>query len=127
MAQEAAPSFNSTMVGAGGQGGSPNTMYTFFLLQQAARHQWIMSTNEDNFYNIERSCLSLISFCPNRDVRVKLIRDYETRKQNLIDDPNHPLSKDAAIVSAAIFAVGQFVDYLNVALELTEDAYGSVI
>jgi len=86
-----------------------------------------MSSEDQNVHNIERSCLSLISWCPDRATRTKLHKMYSDTKNKLINDPVDPLGNEAAIVSASIFVVGAFVDYLNEALEFTEESYGVII
>lgn len=120
----AGPEFTAPGVG---QGGSPKGQYTYFLLQQCARHQWIMSSEDQNVHNIERSCLSLISWCPDRATRTQLHKLYYETKNKLMNDPADPLGAEASIVSASIFVVGTFVDYLNEALEFTEESYGVII
>jgi len=109
---------NFAVPGAGEGGGSPRGDYTFFLLQQCARHQWIMSaTPEDGYFNIRNSCLSLLSWCPDKDKRDELFRVYKEKEREYNGD----------VVSASIYVVGMFVDYLNESLEFTEKEYGVVI
>lgn len=106
-----------------GQSGSPKGVYTFFLFQQAAKHQWVMASKEDNFYNIERSCLSLISWCTPESVRTDLYRLYESKKKEF----RTTVSEEAAIVSASVFTVGKLMDHLNSTLELTDESNGGFV
>lgn len=121
MAESHAPDFSMPQAG---QTGSPKGVYAFFLFQQAAKHQWVMASKDDNFYNIERSCLSLISFCTPESARRLLFETYESKKAEF---RNLDLSEEAAIVSASVFTVGKLMDHLNVALEFTEESNGGVI
>jgi hypothetical protein len=102
----------------GDAGGSPRGDYTYFLLAQCARHQWIMSsTPEDGYINIRNSCLSLVSFCPDEQKRDELFKLYKAKEEEYGGD----------VVSTSLFVVGKMVDYLNEALEFTEKDYGMVI
>lgn len=102
----------------GDASGSPRGDYTFFLLQQCARHQWIMaSTREDEYVNIRNSCLSLISFCPDKQKRQELFELWKKKE----DEYDHD------VVATSVFVIGVMVDYLNDTLEFTEKDYGMVI
>ena len=83
------------------QGGSPKAMYIIYLLQQCGYHQKIMSTNEEKIYNIERSCLSLISWCPDEEAQDMLFKLYQNKKAEYkaLDG-----SEESAVVSATIIA-----------------------
>ena len=100
---------------AGGNGGSPKGLYLYFLLQQCAKHQWTLaSTKEDGYVNIERSCLGLITWCPDKNKRQYLFESYQQKKQEYGGET------EEAIVSASVFVVGELVDYLNEALQFTD-------
>lgn len=118
---ERAPDFS---IPQAGQAGSPKGIYSFFLFQQAAKHQWVMSTTSETPYNIERSCLSLLSFCTPEDARTLLFKIYEDKKAEF---KKCDLSEEAAIVSASVYTIGKFMDHLNTALEFTEESNGGVI
>jgi len=115
-----APDFSMPQAG---QSGSPKGVYTFFLFQQAAKHQWVMASKDDNFYNIERSCLSLISWCTPESARNELYRLYESKKAEF----KMSVGEEAAIVSASVYTVGKLMDNLNASLELTEESNGGFI
>lgn len=108
-----------------GDGGSPKSIYSFFLFQQAAKHQWVMSNKDDNFYNIERSCLSLLSFCTPMGKREELFAKYYAEKERLKKDEG--MLEEAAIVSASVLVVGKLMDHLNAVLELSEESNGGFV
>ena len=122
MAESHAPDFSMPQ---SGQTGSPKGVYAFFLFQQAAKHQWVMASKDDNFYNIERSCLSLISFCTPESARDALFKTYESKKKEFKE--KDLISEEAAIVSASVYTVGKLMDHLNTALEFTEESNGGII
>lgn len=97
-------------------GGSPKSMYTWFLLGLCKNFYETMRDNPEP-RNIDAATTALISFCINKEKRENLWTMYEREKGG--DRANS--------LSASVKAVGELMSYLGESLELEEESYGGLL
>ena len=88
-------------------GGSPKTLYVFFLLNLCSRYFEVMRAGET--YDIDAATASLVAFCPDREKREELWKTYMIEKQ-----------KTNSSVTASVLVVGDLISYLSEIMEFTE-------
>lgn len=94
-------------------GGSPKSMYTFFLLSLCRNYFEEMRAGDNP--GIERATAALIAFCPSRTKRDQLWELYIKKREG------------ANATTASVHAVGEMVSYLNDMLEFEEKSNGGLM
>lgn len=97
-------------------GGSPKTLYTFFLLNLCKQYFEVMLQTELKPNNIDASTYALVSFCLNREKRESLWKMYEELRE---EDRRNTMF-------ASTRTVGELMSYLSETLELEEEAVGGL-
>lgn len=97
-------------------GGSPKSLYVFFLLGLAKNYFECMRCGPDEL-DIDSATASLIAFCPNRGKREELWRLYVKQR----DEPG------STHLTASVYCVGEFISYLSETLEFEESSTGGLM
>lgn len=95
-------------------GGSPNMMYSAFLLFEAHEYMRMMRESPDLIKNVDSGTAAYIAHYPDREVKERLFKLFEAEKLN-------PLNNK---VSASIKVISEMMSCLNDTMEWTSKSYG---
>ena len=97
-------------------GGSPKTIYLFFLLNLCSRYFDTMKNADTANVDVDRATASLIAFCPDVTTRERLWTKYLERKNDA----------EISVTGASVYTVGDLISYLSDTLEFIEKSTGGV-
>jgi hypothetical protein len=95
-------------------GGSPKTLYLFFLLNLCSRYFEVMRAGEQ--FDVDSATASLVAFCPDREKREALWKMYVDEK-----------TKTNSSITASVLVVGDLISYLSEIMEFTEKSTGGFL
>lgn len=99
------------------EAGSPRVLYTTFLLGLLREFFGLVMSSDVPRSQIEDGFSCLIAFCPDKNVRTKIWKNYLERIEN----------SDDKVRSAAIQSTGEMIDYLTSVLDLTSVSNGAYL
>jgi hypothetical protein len=94
--------------------GSPNVMYSAFLLFEAHEYMKMMRESPDLVKNVDAGTAAYIAHYPDRTTKDKLFKLYAEEK----DKPGNTK------VTASIIVISEMMSYLTDVMEWTQKSYG---
>lgn len=95
-------------------GGSPNVMYSAFLLFEAHEYMKMMRESPDLIKNVDAGTAAYIAHYPDREVKARLFKQYAEEKEK----PGNTK------VTASILVISEMMSNLTDVMEWTNKSFG---